>query len=503
MPDLSVNRLSQELSGGSLVLRKTIISLLVKFCYIVIDLTFIAAIYFGLYLYRISHEFRLVFTWRELFDYGFWNNLTYFSDYARFYIIVTVAAVFFLHRYGLYRSGINVSGPDEFWQVTKAVIYSIFTVAALSYLFKSQVFSRFVFFAFTILATLTLWFWRLIRRQIILNLLQRGYFQKNLIIVGAGRVGQRVAGELAHRPQLGFNVIGFADDDATKEQQDFAGLKVLCRSHNLAETVAKYHIDEILITIPSERELIRQIITQCRRQDVQIRIVPEMFNLMTSSVEVGQLGPVPYMRIVKTPMQGMPLVFKRLFDVIVSLTGIVVLSPLMLATALAIKLDSPGPVLFRQKRVGKNGQLFDFYKFRSMVPNAEELLAELAAANEADGPVFKIKEDPRITRVGKFIRKYSIDELPQLFNVLKGDMSLVGPRPPLPNEVDQYGDFEWRRLEVIPGITGLWQVSGRSDLSFHKWMELDIYYIENWSFWLDLKILLQTVPVVLTGKGAY
>lgn len=316
-------------------------------------------------------------------------------------------------------------------------------------------------------------------------------------------MGQRVAGELAHRPQLGFNVIGFADDDATKEQQDFAGLKVLCRSHNLAETVAKYHIDEILITIPSERELIRQIITQCRRQDVQIRIVPEMFNLMTSSVEVGQLGPVPYMRIVKTPMQGMPLVFKRLFDVIVSLTGIVVLSPLMLATALAIKLDSPGPVLFRQKRVGKNGQLFDFYKFRSMVPNAEELLAELAAANEADGPVFKIKEDPRITRVGKFIRKYSIDELPQLFNVLKGDMSLVGPRPPLPNEVDQYGDFEWRRLEVIPGITGLWQVSGRSDLSFHKWMELDIYYIENWSFWLDLKILLQTVPVVLTGKGAY
>jgi exopolysaccharide biosynthesis polyprenyl glycosylphosphotransferase len=202
-------------------------------------------------------------------------------------------------------------------------------------------------------------------------------------------------------------------------------------------------------------------------------------------------------------MRGVPLLLKRLFDVVVSLSGLLFISPVLLATTAAIKLDSPGPVIFKQKRVGKNGNLFDFYKFRSMVVNAEELRAELAAANEADGPVFKIREDPRMTRVGRFIRKYSIDELPQLLNVIKGDMSLVGPRPPLPNEVEEYGNIEWRRLEVVPGITGLWQVSGRSEISFKKWMELDVYYIEHWSFWLDLKILLQTIPVVLLGKGAY
>ncbi|GAB4259865.1 sugar transferase [Thermincola ferriacetica] len=485
------------------MLRTTLIRLMFKALFVLTDLLFITCIYFGLYLYRVAHEFHLTVGWSQITDIDFWVNMTYFEGYVKFYIIVTVAAFFFLRRYGLYSLENNVTLPDQFWRVTKAVLYSVITIAALSYMFKVQLFSRFVFITFSVTTVFGLWFWRVMKHWAVSKLLQRGYFNRRLIIVGAGEKGRLVAQELMARPGLGYTVVGFADDDPQKQNQNICGVPVVCPNNRLAETVAARQIDEILITIPSYRELTQNIITQCRRQDVQIRIVPEMFNLMTSSVEVGQLGPVPYMRIVKTPMQGMPLVFKRLFDVIVSLTGIVVLSPLMLATALAIKLDSPGPVLFRQKRVGKNGQLFDFYKFRSMVPNAEELLAELAAANEADGPVFKIKEDPRITRVGKFIRKYSIDELPQLFNVLKGDMSLVGPRPPLPNEVDQYGDFEWRRLEVIPGITGLWQVSGRSDLSFHKWMELDIYYIENWSFWLDLKILLQTVPVVLTGKGAY
>lgn len=485
------------------MLRKTLVKLFLKCGYMAIDLFLLTVSFFGLYLFRITKEFGLEFSWHSIFSPSFWVNLAYFNDYLRFYLIIAVVVITFLQRHRLYEFSVNESVPDELWKIIKSITYAVLAVAALSFLFKSQVFSRFVFFTFAAFTITTLWTWRLIKRWIIMQMLERGYFKKNLIVVGAGRVGQLIVQELIAQPQLGYSVIGFADDDPKKRGKTYFGTKVLCSTKELSEKIAKLHIDELLITIPSCRELIQDIITQCRRQDVQIKIVPEMFNLMTSSVEVGQLGPVPYMRIVKTPMQGMALVFKRLFDVVFALMGTILLSPILIVTAIAVRADSPGPVIFKQKRVGKNGELFDFYKFRSMIANAEELKAELAAANEADGPVFKIKEDPRITKVGRFIRKYSIDELPQLFNVLKGDMSLVGPRPPLPEEVDQYGNIEWRRLEVIPGITGLWQVSGRSNISFNKWMELDIYYIENWSFWLDLKILLQTIPVVIFGKGAY
>lgn len=194
---------------------------------------------------------------------------------------------------------------------------------------------------------------------------------------------------------------------------------------------------------------------------------------------------------------------KRLVDIIVSIFCIIFLSPLFILIAIAIKLDSEGPVIFKQVRVGKDGRPFDFYKFRTMRHGAERLKESLRHLSDIDGPVFKIKKDPRITRLGKFLRRSSLDELPQLFNVLWGDMTLVGPRPPLKEEVRRYGKRQMRRLTVKPGLTGLWQVSGRCDISFLEWMELDLFYIENRTLLLDLKILIRTIPAVLSGKGAY
>jgi exopolysaccharide biosynthesis polyprenyl glycosylphosphotransferase len=194
---------------------------------------------------------------------------------------------------------------------------------------------------------------------------------------------------------------------------------------------------------------------------------------------------------------------KRVFDLVVSVVALILLSPIFLLTALLIKLDSPGPVFFKQTRVGKWGRLFGVYKFRSMYIDAEKRKQDLMKLNEADGPVFKMKQDPRVTRVGRVIRKISIDELPQLINILKGEMTLVGPRPPLPKEVDKYKYSQRKRLDVVQGITGLQQVSGRSDLNFEQWVAYDIEYIEKQSFWFDIKILLKAIPAVLTGKGAY
>ncbi len=195
--------------------------------------------------------------------------------------------------------------------------------------------------------------------------------------------------------------------------------------------------------------------------------------------------------------------WKRVLDVIGSFVIIVLLSPLLVAIAILVKLTSPGPVIYKQQRVGRGGRTFTFYKFRSMYQDADRRLQEVLAQNEKSGPIFKMKNDPRVTPVGRFLRKYSLDELPQLFNVLKGDMSLVGPRPPLPREVEQYDDRALQRLSVLPGITCLWQICGRSDTSFEEWLELDTLYVENMSFWLDLKILMKTPLSVIRGEGAY
>jgi len=273
---------------------------------------------------------------------------------------------------------------------------------------------------------------------------------------------------------------------------------------NLPTLIQDEVIDEVVITLPWQyHRKILAIMAQCEREAIQTRIVPDLFQMTLSRMSITEIAGVPLIGVKQISISGVNRVLKRAIDVTFSLCVLILSAPLMALIALSIKLDSPGPVFFRQERVGQGGKRFTCYKFRSMTADAEERKELLRGLNEADGPLFKIKDDPRRTRLGRLLRRFSLDEIPQFYNVLRGEMSLIGPRPALPTEVAQYQPWHMRRLDIAPGLTGLWQVSGRSELPFDEMALLDIYYAEQWSPALDLKIFLRTIPTVIFGDGAY
>jgi exopolysaccharide biosynthesis polyprenyl glycosylphosphotransferase len=461
--------------------------------FLILEVLGFTAIYFFLYFYRIAFEFDQ-------------NSLIFSSDaprilqYLIFYGVSSLVYLIFIYHYKIYHLRATSGLLDELFKVVKSYSFAVLITIGLSFLLKFNDFSRLVIVSYWLLAIIGSSILRIIKRQIFLSLANRGMVSKSVVIVGAGKVGKSLIEELLLHKWLGYHVVGYVDDNY---DEPFEKDLYLGKTTDLNKILKSHVIDEIIITIPSERQLVNELINELRKIDVKIKIVPDMFNLVMSTVQIGSINALPVVTLVKTPMRGMGFIFKRCFDIVLSCIALIIVSPVMAITALLIKLDSRGPIIYRQRRIGKNGKFFNMLKFRSMVTNAEAMLSDLEDKNEVHGIAFKMKNDPRVTKIGKFIRKYSIDELPQLINVLKGDMSLVGPRPPLPYEVEKYGNWEWRRLEVLPGITGLWQVSGRSNLSFQQWMNLDIYYIENWSLGLDLKIILKTIPVVLKGEGAY
>jgi exopolysaccharide biosynthesis polyprenyl glycosylphosphotransferase len=273
---------------------------------------------------------------------------------------------------------------------------------------------------------------------------------------------------------------------------------------NLPQIIDQQQVDRVIVALPAAQHTkALWVLDHCQKDGVSFSLVPDLFELRLSHVNLDAVSGIPLFRLNEAGISGWNLVVKRLLDMVGGATLLVLLSPALALVALAIKLESPGPILFRQQRLGRNGEPFTCLKFRSMQDRAEEQLDDLLDRNEADGPIFKIRDDPRLTWVGRFIRRTSIDEVPQLWNVLRGEMSLVGPRPPIPAEVEQYEEWHRRRLEVVPGMTGLWQVSGRSHLSFDEMVMLDIYYIENWSIGLDLQILARTLPAVFAAAGAF
>jgi exopolysaccharide biosynthesis polyprenyl glycosylphosphotransferase len=303
---------------------------------------------------------------------------------------------------------------------------------------------------------------------------------------------------------LGYQVVGFVDDDPAKQGTDIGRFRALGGTDDLLRAIQEEAVDEVIVTLPwtSHRKIVN-IMSHCERRGVRAKIVPDLFQMSLNRVDLDEINGIPLIGVKEVSIRGWNLAVKRALDVVLSVIALTLLSPLFLIIAILIRRDSPGPILFRQVRVGRQGQLFTLYKFRSMRWDAEQMRPRLATLNEATGPLFKIRDDPRLTRIGRFLRRTSLDEWPQLYNVLRGEMSLVGPRPAIPAEVEQYRDWHRKRLEVSPGVTGLWQVSGRSELTFDEMVMLDLFYAENWSLLLDLKILAKTIPTVILGTGAY
>ncbi len=426
------------------------------------------------------------------------------SAYIPFDLLFTVLMLLAFQIDRVYQQWRGRPWLDQVYRIINATAKSVVVIMAITFVFQPLQYSRLLLIEAGIIATMLLALSRMAQNEIVGRLRTRGVGVARVIIVGAGEVGRTVMRTIVAHPELGYQVVGFVDDNPQKGRTDIGRFKALGSVNNLPRLIEEKAADEVIITLPwMYHRKIMSIVRECERRQVSAYIVPDLFQMSLSQVDVDDLGGVPLVGVREVGFDRGSLLVKRIVDIVGACVGLLLGVPLMALIALAIRLDSPGPVIFSQTRVGAGGKLFEIYKFRSMREGAEEELEQLRELNEADGPIFKIRDDPRLTRMGRFLRCTSLDELPQLWNLLRGEISLVGPRPPTPGEVEGYQEWHKKRLEGRPGITGLWQVSGRSLLSFDEMVLLDIYYIENWSLWLDFKILMRTIPKVLSGEGAY
>ena len=323
-----------------------------------------------------------------------------------------------------------------------------------------------------------------------------------VLIVGTNKRACDFAKKIEGKKELGYRIVGYIDNMNYKNEKD---INILGTLKDFPDILRNHVVDEVVICLPvkSFYDEIQDIVKRAEKQGIVIRYLSQLFDTKVSRLYTGSIEGYSIMTMASGPQVGWQLVMKRVLDLILSAAAIILTLPIMLLAAVMMKLDSPGPILFAQKRIGYNKRIFRCYKFRTMVMDAEKLQAGLESRNEMDGPVFKIKDDPRITKVGKWLRKFSIDELPQFFNVIRGEMSLVGPRP-LPMRDFENFEEDWlhRRCSVLPGLTCTWQINGRSNIGFEKWIKLDMQYIDNWNLYEDLKILIKTIPVIIRGQGA-
>ena len=483
---------------------------LVKGCIIVADAMLAAA------------SFVLAFTLREgdpVLSSSAWAWSREFVPYVGIlYFAILVRPAMLLYQRA-YRYQGAFSYTQEFIKIFKAVSVASLLIIGWAFLFRGGYafreysYSRGLFVLDFGVALVVFSIFHLLLRSAQVRFRRRDINLIPTLIVGTNAEAEQTLKELQEQPELGYRVIGVV---AGGEPGTRGQLNIVGQLDDLPTLIRDLEIQEVIITddeLPSER-LFEAMMQIGRSQRVEFRFAPSLFNLLPQKTSVEQIGVLPMVRLFREPLSDVERFVKRASDLVISSIALLLLSPVLLVISLLIKRDSPGSVMFRQERVGMDGRIFLCYKFRTMYSDSDERLhreaylkniegADEANAGDEHKPVFgKVKDDPRVTRVGRWLRRSSMDELPQLINVLKGDMSIVGPRPPIPYEVVDYELRHRKRLDMKPGITGLWQVSGRSRLTFEEMVRIDLYYIENWSLWLDFKIILLTLPAIVRGDGA-
>ena len=413
-----------------------------------------------------------------------------------------LAFVYFSHRFGLYRPRGIQNGLHEQRLTIQACVSAALLLVAAIYFLKVPGIPRPIVLITIALVSFCVCVRRAFFRILQYRRFQRGVGTRNLLIVGTGPEAHILRHHVDSIRHLGYVFKGFIEAPGVGLRSKNDPTDVVGSLDELFESARKHFVDEIFLTVPLQRDEMQEVLLKAREYGVDLRVLPQSFAGLALHCPIEYVGQFPTIPLHRGKMPELALTLKRALDLVLSSLILLTLSPLLILIAILIRLDSPGPIFYRSDRIGKKGRVFKCIKFRTMVADADRRLAELMHLNERDGVLFKITNDPRITRLGRFLRKYSLDELPQFLNVLKGDMSIVGPRPPMGSEVREYKLDHLRRLDVVPGITGLWQVHARQDPSFDSYISLDLAYVESWNIWLDLKIIVRTIGVVFAGTGS-
>jgi exopolysaccharide biosynthesis polyprenyl glycosylphosphotransferase len=419
--------------------------------------------------------------------------------YLGWFVLVYVLVA---RRYGLYGHILkSAGGAHEMRMTAQACLNAGMLLCGAVYMTHNLVISRAVVLMLTLSAMVFLCIRRAVWRLRRYRQYERGLSTRHVLILGTNHLSRALGRQIRNESRLGYTLRGYILAPGCASPADSTGMPVLGGLEELRKIARKYFIDEVVISESCPMDKVIRLLKEARELGIDVRSISGYYNDLATNAGIEYLGSFPLVSLHRNTPRTLSMAMKRAGDFVFSLVALIAASPAMLAIAIAIRLESDGPVFYISERIGKRGRVFPCFKFRTMVTNADQLRKDLDLLNERDDVLFKVKNDPRVTGLGRFLRKYSLDELPQFFNVLRGEMSLVGPRPPIASEVEKYKLEHLRRLEVMPGLTGLWQIQARQDSSFEKYIALDTAYVENWSFWLDMKILVRTAEVVVRGTG--
>jgi exopolysaccharide biosynthesis polyprenyl glycosylphosphotransferase len=460
--------------------------------YVAIDLTFVClgaiAAYGARFGFANHLDIEIVSAQRLI-------HQAYTRAYPAFLLLYVVLIVMACISQHLYRTSREIRALEESLKVARAVGFATVLLVLFVFVSGNKEISRMVVVSAGVANVGTLAGWRYAKRLYVLKRVRRGEGVSRALIIGAGKVGQTLALWLENNRQLGYSICGFLDAHPNGDA------RVLGSIHDLKKVALEQFVDQLFVTLPADREVVKEIWVEARRLRLNLNVVPDIYDGLGWRAPIRSIGGFPIIELHGQPIPAFGLAMKRVLDVVVASVGLILSAPLLAIAALWIRVDSRGPAIYSALRVGKKGKKFHCYKLRTMVEEADAQKEKLRGENERNGPFFKMENDPRVTRCGRQLRKYSIDELPQLVNVLRGDMSLVGPRPHPVDDYERYTLEHLRRLDVRPGITGLWQIKARRDPSFDATMMLDMDYIENWSLRMDIGILAKTIPAVLRAEG--